>query len=104
MARTAVDTTNVYRFRIQHDSVYVTYEDYRTKRTGVYSGNVPPGTPYQDVKIVGPYTRKVSWNGWIPNHGSLKVERQQLMAVGADALKWETIEVKHYENGERDDS
>jgi hypothetical protein len=109
MARTAVDTTNVYRFRVQHDSVYVSHEDYCTKRTGVYSGNVEPGTPYRDVNIVGPYTRKVPWSGWVPGYGTLKVERQQLMAYldspqeGAK-LAWQTIEVKHYENGDRVDS
>jgi len=105
MARTALDTTNVYRFRIQHDATYVSREDYVNHKGGVYSGGVAPGTPYQDVKIVGPYTRKIPWNGWIPNYGTLLVERQQLAAYlespedGAK-LMWHTIESKRYENGE----
>ena len=90
MARAIRDNTNIYRFKVTKSGVH--------KRDGY--GKVK-GQAFEEVQLIGPYATKIAFQAWIPNDCDVKVERQQLMAVGggstAPELAWKTIEVKHYE-------
>ena len=105
-----LDSTTIYRFVVTHAGTYV---EYSQPLAGMYRRG-HEGEAYEDVKVVGPYTIKIAWNGWVPNYGTFKVERQQLVAVpgvlasltdgsktSAAHLEWQTIETKYYESGEQ---
>jgi hypothetical protein len=92
------DHTNIYRFKVTATGVH--------QRDGY--GKVK-GQIFQDIKFIGPYTRKVPFQSWIPSDCDVKVERQQLIAQYDDSideafLMWDTIETKYYEKGGRVDS
>lgn len=95
--RQTADHTNIYRFKVTATGVH--------ERDGY--GKVK-GQAFEDVKFIGPYTRKIPFQSWIPSNCDVKVERQQLMAVKdekfAPVLGWFTIETKHFEKEVRDDS
>ncbi len=95
------DHTNIYRFKVTATGVH--------QRDGY--GKVK-GQAFENVEFIGPYTRKIPFQSWIPSDCDVKVERQKLDIVMRDlgdgpivpVLKWFTIETKHYEKGERVDS
>lgn len=100
MARKIADHTNIYRFKVTATGVH--------QRDGY--GKVK-GQAFEDVSLVGPYTTKIAFQSWIPSDCDVKVERQQLVADTEEragmlhgVLRWQTIETKHYENGDRVDS
>jgi len=95
--RQTADHTNIYRFKVTATGVH--------ERDGY--GRVK-GQAFEDVKFIGPYTKRIPFLSWIPSDCDVKVERQQLVAAKGELmvpfLEWRTIETKHFEKEVRDDS
>ena len=91
--RQTADHTNIYRFKVTATGVH--------ERDGY--GRVK-GQAFEDVSFIGPYTRKVPFQSWVPSDCDVKVERQQLAAKDYMTLEWVTIETKYFEKEVRDDA
>src|SRR6478752_6793396 len=91
MARSMQDVTTIYRFKVTTTGVH-NHDNYPNLK----------GKSFEDVELIGPYTKKMPFRGWVDANYDVKVECQQLVPYiespedGAK-LMWHTIEVSYYE-------
>jgi len=81
------DVTTIYRFKVTTTGVH-NHDNYPNLK----------GKSFEDVELIGPYTKKMPFRGWVDANYDVKVECQQLAVVGyLGELGWNTIEVSYYE-------